>query len=194
MTTTPETTARKFLFLLASSRADGNTETLARRAAAALPADVEQRWLRLDELPLPAFGDVRHAERSSYPEPAGNAGVLLDATLAATDLVVASPLYWYSLSADAKLYLDHWAGWMRIPGRDFKARMAGKTLWGVTAMATEDPAAADPLVGTLRLSGAYLGMNWGGVLLGYANSPGQILGDTAALRGADAFFAPAAVR
>ncbi|MFI9269859.1 flavodoxin family protein [Kitasatospora sp. NPDC052896] len=194
MTTTSESTGRKFLFLLASTRADGNTEALARRAAAALPAGVEQRWLRLSDLPLPTFEDIRHAERSSYPEPTGNAKVLLDATLDATDLVIASPLYWYNLSASAKLYLDHWAGWLRVPGLDFKARMAGRTIWAVTALASENPAAADPLVGAVRYSGEYLGMAWGGALLGHANSPGQILDDEAALRSADDFFVPAAVR
>jgi hypothetical protein len=57
---------RRFLFLLASTRRDGNAELLARRAAAALPGDVAQRWLRLADLPLPAFEDVRHAQGGSY--------------------------------------------------------------------------------------------------------------------------------
>ncbi|MCX4747326.1 NAD(P)H-dependent oxidoreductase [Kitasatospora sp. NBC_01287] len=179
---------RSFLFLLASSRLDGNTETLARRAAEQLPAGTEQRWLRLSELPLAPFVDRRHDGDGGYPQPEGNERVLLEATLAATDLVIASPLYWYSVSADAKLYLDHWAGWMRVPGYDFRPRMAGKTIWSVTALATAAEA-ADALVTTVRLSGEYLGMRWGGALLGSANRPGQIAEDDGALNRAKTFFA-----
>jgi multimeric flavodoxin WrbA len=114
--------------------------------------------------------------------------VLPEATLEATDLVIVSPLYWYGVSADVKLYLDHWSGWMRIPGVDFKPRMAGKTMWGVSAISEEDPALADPLVGTLRNTADYLAMAWGGVLLGYANRPGDVLKDEAALLAAKNFF------
>ncbi|WSJ68697.1 NAD(P)H-dependent oxidoreductase [Kitasatospora sp. NBC_01302] len=182
-------TGRRFLFLLASTRSEGNTELLTRRAAEQLPAAVEQRWLRLSELPLPPFTDIRHAGEGRYPQPEGHARTLLEATLWATDLVIASPLYWYSVSADAKLYLDHWVSWMRVPGAQFKAGMAAKTLWGVTVLTTEDHAPADPLVGTLRLSAEYLKMRWGGALLGTANKPGQIAEDLGALERAKTFFA-----
>ncbi|SCE71514.1 Multimeric flavodoxin WrbA [Micromonospora viridifaciens] len=180
---------RSFLFLLGSTRAGGNTETLARHAAAGLPADARVRWLRLADLPLPAFEDVRHSGSGRYPEPVGNGRVLLDATLAATDLVIASPLYWYTVSADVKAYLDHWAGWMRVPGVDFRARMRDKRLWAVSTISDEDPTTADPMLGTLRLTADYLGMHWGGALLGYGNRPGDVLADTAALARAETFFA-----
>lgn len=179
---------RRFLFLLGSARADGNTEILARRAAAQLPADVGQTWLRLDDVPLPPYQDVRHNADAPLPEPEGNERVLLDATLAATDLVIASPLYWYSVSATTKLYLDHWVRWFKVSGADFKARMRAKTMWAVSAISEEDQAMADPLLGTLRLSADYLGMRWGGELLGYASRPGQVLEDTEALAKAKSLF------
>ncbi|MEV0416288.1 NAD(P)H-dependent oxidoreductase [Streptomyces sp. NPDC050448] len=188
MTTTHRPGGRKFVFLLASTRQDGNTEMLARQAAAALPDDVEQQWLRLKDLPVPAFVDSRHDGAGIYPQPVGNARVLLDATLSATDLVIASPLYWYSLSASAQLYLDHWSGWMRVPGLDFKPRMAGRTMWGITAMASEDRTKADPLIGTLRHCADYMGMHWGGSLLGLANAPGTVLADSEALCAAGRLF------
>src|SRR5215813_5881410 len=105
----PRMVTRSFLFLLASARKDGNTEALARRAASYLPADVDRRWIRLSDVPLPPFEDIRHVGDGRYPQQVGNERLLLDATLEATDLVVASPLYWYSVSASAKLYLDYWS-------------------------------------------------------------------------------------
>ncbi|MEU6452957.1 NAD(P)H-dependent oxidoreductase [Streptomyces sp. NPDC047065] len=179
---------RRFLFLLGSSRPDGNTELLARRAAEQLPADVEQRWIDLAQHPLPEFEDLRHDSDHTRPTE-GNAGLLLDATLAATDLVIASPLYWYSVSTPVKRYLDHWSGWLRTPGLDFKANLAGRTLWGVTALAHQEQEVADPLVGTLNNSAAYMGMRFGGVLLGNGSRPGDVLRDTDALSRAKTFFA-----
>ncbi|NUO46405.1 MAG: flavodoxin [Streptomyces sp.] len=178
---------RRFLFLLASSRSDGNTELLARRAAEQLPADVEQRWIDLAAHPLPDFEDLRHDSDHVRPTD-GATGLLFDATIAATDIVIASPLYWYSVSGHAKRYLDYWSGWLRTPGIDFKGTMAGRTLWGVTALAHEESEVADPLIGTLHHSAAYLRMRFGGVLLGNGSKPGDVLGDTEALARAKTFF------
>lgn len=139
--------------------------------------------------PLPDFEDLRHD--SDHTRPTGDStALLLDATLEATDIVIASPLYWYSLSASAKRYLDYWSGWLRTPGIDFKATLEGRTLWGVTALAHEEQVVADPLVGTLRNSAAYMGMRFGGVLLGNGSKPGDVLEDEGALLRAKTFFAP----
>lgn len=179
---------RRFLFVLGSARADGNTELLARRAAEHLPPGVAQQWIDLTEHPLPDFEDLRHDSDHARPTE-GSTALLLDATLAATDIVIASPLYWYSVSAQTKRYLDHWSGWLRTPGLDFKAALAGRTLWGVTALAHEEEVVADPLIGTLSNSAAYMGMRFGGVLLGNGSRPGDVLNDTGALARAKTFFA-----
>ena len=125
------TFGRRFAFLIASTREGGNSEVLARRAAATLPPHVVQQWLRLSDLPLPPFEDVRHVEGGSYPPPTGNAATLLEATLGATDLVFAAPLYWYGVPASLKLYLDHWSGWMRVPGLEFSRAHGGQDRMGV---------------------------------------------------------------
>ena len=177
-----------FLMLIASARSEGNAETLARRAAAALSTDTRKTWLRLADLPLPPFEDRRHVGDGSYPAPTGHGRTLLDATLAATDLVFVVPLYWYGLPASAKLFLDHWSGWMRVPDLEFKTRMAGKTMWAISAYSDTDPKTAQPLFDTLRLTANYMKMHWGGELLGYGNRPGDVLQDAEALARAGAFF------
>jgi len=132
------------------------------------------------------FEDIRHDETRKYS--VGSERIILDATLAATDIVIASPVYWYSVSAATKLYLDHWSGWMRLEGVDFKARMTGKTLWGISALSDEDWSGAQPLVDTLQLSAEYMKMNWGGILLGYGNRPGDIVNHAGSLDRAKTFF------
>ena len=179
--------SRNFVFILGSARYGGNTEHLARYAAESLPASVHQTWIHLLDQELPSFEDIRHDATRKYS--VGSERIILDATLDATDIVIASPVYWYSVSAATKLYLDHWSGWMRLEGVDFKARMSGKTLWGISALSDEDWGGAQPLVDTLRLSAEYMHMNWGGVLLGYGNRPGDIMNHAGSLDRAKKFFA-----
>ncbi|MFJ6571551.1 flavodoxin family protein [Streptomyces sp. NPDC091292] len=178
---------RRFLFLLGSSRNESNTEMLARKAAEQLSPDVEQRWIRLTDHPLPEFQDLRHDNDHIRPAD-GNAALLLDATLDATDIVIASPVYWYTLSTATKHYLDHWSGWLRTPGIDFKATLAGRTLWGVSVLADEEKVLAGPLIDTLNHSAAYMDMRFGGVLVGSGSKPGDVLHDTEALTDAKTFF------
>jgi len=175
----------RVLFLLGSARAEGNTERLARVAATALPAGAEARWLRLADLPLEPFTDLRHAG-AAYPQPAGHAAQLLEATLWASDLVVAAPTYWFSLPAPVKLYLDHWSGWMRVPGLDFKARMAGRRLWAITVNSDEpgEDGGSGPLLRTLELTADYMGMRFGGAVVGHGSRPGDVERDEAALAAA----------
>lgn len=77
------------------------------------------------EHPVPDFEDLRHDSDHVRPTE-GNLALLLDATLAATDIVIASPLYWYSVSAHTKRYLDHWSGRLRtVRVRVLSAARAG---------------------------------------------------------------------
>lgn len=184
------TSPRSFLFVLGSARTGGNTETLARAAAEHLEPEAAQQWIRLADLALPPFRDLRHAGDGTTPFAEGPERTVQDATLAATDIVIASPLYWYSVSGSVKNYLDYWSGWLRVPGLDFKARMRGRRLWAVTVQGDEEPGVAAPLAGTLRRSAEYLGMAWQGVLLGYGSRPGQVLRDEAALAAAKTYFDP----
>lgn len=179
-------TTRSFLFLLAGARSGGSTELLARAAAEQLPPGTGQHWLNLAEHPLPDFQDGRHAAEP-WPEQE-NEALLHGATLAATDLVVVSPLYWYSLSSHAKRYLDYWSRWLRTPDPEFRAKMAGRTLWGVTVMAHEEEEVALPVELTLHHTAAYMRMRFGGLLLGHGTRPGQVAEDEQALVRAKSFF------
>lgn len=177
--------ARRILVLLASTRADGNAELMARAAVAALPEGTEVRWLRLAGLDLPPFADIRHEGSGHYPAPDGDLGRALQDTLWATELLVATPLYWYSLPAPLKLYLDHWSAFLRVPGLDFKPRMAGKAMFVLCATSSGDePPLAAPLLDALRFSADYLQMRWGGAVLGDGSRPGDVLKDEAAMAAA----------
>ena len=102
----PPMSTRHCLFLIASTREPGhvgNTEWLARQAAASLPPDTTQTWVHLARAGVPEFIDQRHTV-GSYPMPEDGSVMrtLLDQTLACTDLVFVSPVYWFSFPATLK--------------------------------------------------------------------------------------------
>jgi NAD(P)H-dependent FMN reductase len=180
--------APRFLFLVASSREaahEGNTEWLARRAAQALPGSVQQQWLHLARLELPLFVDRRHTA-GGYPMPEGDLRRLLDATLQASDIVFVAPTYWYSIPAPLKIYLDHWSAWMRVPGVDFKARMAQKTLRLITT--SGDRAKSQPMIDSVKLCAEFCAMTWGGALWGKGGPPAAVQADAHAVDAARTFL------
>lgn len=163
----------------------GNTEWLARQAAAALPSEAQQTWIHLAHLELPAFTDLRHTA-GQYPAPQGDANTLLQATLAASDIVFVAPVYWYSIPSPLKTYLDHWSAWMRVPGLQFKERMAAKTLRLVTT--SGDREKAQPMIDSVRLCAQFLSMRWGGALWGKGGPPAAVESDAAARDAAATFL------
>lgn len=177
---------RRVLFLLSSARENGNAEQLARLAAESLPAGTPQTWLRLRDFPLPPFEDIRHTT-GVYPQPQGNEKTLLDATLTATDIVFVSPVYWYSVTADLKRYLDEWSSWLPVPEANFRERMRGNRYWTISN-STGTSEQAQPMFGTLRLCAAYFGADISGELLRNGSKPGEVLNDQAAVEAARSFF------
>ena len=182
--------AHRFLFVLGSTRVGGNSERLARAAATHLPPGATARWERLIDDPLPPFFDTRHS--TGYAAPAGAGLRWVEATLAATDLVIVTPVNWYSVAWPVKLYLDHMSGWMRVPELAFTKTMAGRSLWAIVVDSDDEAVGtAAPVVDALRRTADYLDMRWRGALLGHANRPGEIAADHAALAAATTFFAAA---
>lgn len=179
----------RWLFLLASGREWGNSEGLARHAARELSGDHEVTFLRLGDYPLAPFRDYRRAMGPAEMPVAAAEEVLLHATLAAEAIILAVPVYWYGLPAPAKLYLDYWSKWMRVPGVRFRDSLRGKELGAICAMASARHEEAAPLAEQLRLTAGYMGMGWRGMCLtaGVAEA-GEVLEDSAALRAAGAYL------
>ena len=183
--------ARHFLFIVSSARvpgALGNTEWLAREAARHLPAGATATWLHLNSLALADFEDRRH-DVGTYPMPTGDTAHALEATLAATDLVFVTPLYWYSFPNRLKRYLDHWSAWMRVEGLDFKTRMQGKRVWAITTSGSREK--TQPMFDSLKLCAEFLAMQWQPPLWGLGGAPGAVQKDAAAIAAAANYFGAA---
>ncbi|MEM7457383.1 MAG: NAD(P)H-dependent oxidoreductase, partial [Planctomycetota bacterium] len=141
--------------------------------------------LNLRDYPLEPFQDLRH--HGDYAKPEGNALSLLEASLDCDDLVFVTPVYWYSVPAPLKLYLDYWSHWMRVAETGFKESMRGKNLWAVSCSA--GPAIeAQHMFASLELSAKYMEMNWSGFVLGNGSAAGDVLTDDDAVEKARVLF------
>lgn len=184
------TDPKHVLFLVASTREAGhmgNTEWLARQAAASLPADATQTWVHLARAGIPEFIDQRHTVGSyPMPEPGSVMRQLLDQTLACTDLVLVAPVYWFSFPSTLKAYLDHWSAWLRVPGLDFKVQMSRKRLWLITT--NGDRAKAQPMIDSTAMCAKFLDMPLAGVLWGKGGAPEAVKGDVDAVGAATRLF------
>lgn len=78
---------------------------------------------------------------------------------------------------------------MRVPGLDFKPRMAGKRLWVVSTSGDRDK--AQPMLDSYRLCAEFMGMQWMGALWGKGGAPDAVLADGDALAAAAGFFGTA---
>lgn len=135
--------------LLASSRSDGNTRTLVDLALGSRSF---------------AFEDLRTLRIGHYVYDEGNDAddfMPLIERLAGHDTwVIATPLYWYTMSAHAKVFIDRLAD-LLTRHKDAGRRLRGKRL-AVMCSGT-DKAAPGAFAEPFVLTASYLGMEFRGV-------------------------------
>lgn len=88
--------------LFGGSRPNGNTAQLTKFALQGL----DYQWIDVTQHRFKPIRDVRHIEESitdyedDYQE-------ILDKVLASDTIIFASPVYWYSISAPLKAFIEH---------------------------------------------------------------------------------------
>jgi len=137
--------------LFSSSRRNGNTGKLIDHIASELDIEV----IDLGELRISNY-DYDHRNRDDDFEP------LMRRLLEFDPLIFASPVYWYSVAAPMKTFLDRLSDYLDLP--DLLAegrRLRGKRAYiACTSICTEAPRSfIDTFVDTFE----YLGMQYGGI-------------------------------
>ena len=167
--------ARKVMIAVGSPRKKGNSSTLAKQVAAgarAGGAKVETFFLHdMDIKPCAACDSCRkqaHMEcviqddmKILYPK-------LKDADA----LVIASPIYWFTVSAQTKLFMDRWYAL----GSDEGYALAGKKIGIVLAYAGEDPfvSGAVNALRTFQDAMGFIGAEIVGMVYGSAWKAGEV--------------------
>lgn len=137
--------------LFSSSRRNGNTGQFIDRIASELDIEV----VSLDDLRMSAF-DYQHRNRDDDFEP------LMARVLTYDQIVFATPIYWYSVSAAMKVFLDRLSDYLDVP--DLLAegrRLRGKTAFVACTSIDADPSTA--FVQAFRDTFDYLSMRFGGL-------------------------------
>jgi multimeric flavodoxin WrbA len=138
--------------LFSSSRRHGNTGRLIDRIASALKVEV----IDLADHRISPF-DYDHRNRDDDFES------LMRRVLAQDQIIFASPIYWYSVSAPMKIFFDRISDFLELPdllpeGR----RLRGKTAYVVCTSASAE--AAPEFMSAFDEMFRYLGMHFGGAL------------------------------
>lgn len=145
---------RKTAIILGSSRVEGNTRQLISLVEASLNVEVEV--FTLQDFELSPF-DYDHDNRDDDFLP------LMRQLLEFDHLMFATPMYWYSMSAQLKVFFDRFSDLLSIE-KDLGRRLRGTPCSLLATGADEQPPAC--FEQTFRLTFDYLDMPYKGMLYG----------------------------
>jgi multimeric flavodoxin WrbA len=168
--------AKKVLVVIGSPRKEGNSATLAKQVAAGAEASgaaAEIFYLHdMNIQPCTACDACRQET---------DGGCVLDDDMQplypklreADALVIASPVYWFTVSAQTKLFMDRWYA---LGGHQEYAAFAGKRIGIVLAYGDHDPfvSGAVNALRTFQDAFNYVGANIVGMIYGSATEAGEI--------------------
>jgi multimeric flavodoxin WrbA len=138
--------------IFSSSRRLGNTGQLIDRIALELSIDV----VDLASLRMSSF-DYDHLNRIDDFEP------LMKRLLAYDQIIFATPIYWYAVSATMKVFLDRISDFLDLPDLLSEGRrLRGKNAYVACTSICDEPSVE--FIGAFRETFNYLGMHFGDVV------------------------------
>ncbi|SLK35721.1 Putative NAD(P)H-dependent FMN-containing oxidoreductase ywqN [Mycobacteroides abscessus subsp. abscessus] len=159
------------------TRPNGNTAILTKQAIEGL--SVEKILLR-DYTIYPII-DMRHA-LDGFQNRNDDYHSIIDQVLAHDILIFSTPIYWYSMSGLMKNFVDRWSQSLRDANYpDFKAKMAEKKAYVIAVGGDTPHVKGLPMIQQFQHIFEFMGIEFGGYILGVGNQPGDILQDKNAL-------------
>ena len=166
----------KVLALLASPRKNGNTEILLERVIeGAVHEGCQVETVNLHTHPVRPIDDCNECEShgSCTIDENDNYGMIIEKFLESDCIILATPTYWYSVSAQMKAFIDRWYCSERLmPG--FHRKIRGKKVAVIAVHGEDDPAVTKHLFGQLQRSFQYLGLDFIGKVQGKALASGEM--------------------
>ncbi|MFB5660328.1 flavodoxin family protein [Alteribacillus sp. HJP-4] len=169
------------LALYGSSRRHGNSEYLAEKTL----EEVEHRSIFLCEHDIKPIIDQRHIP-GGFSEVNDDYEELFTSFLKQDTIVFVTPLYWFGMSGQMKIFFDRWSQYMRDVRFDFKKEMSKKKAYVIITGNNPDPnMSALPLIQQFQYIFDYAGIEFVDYIIGKANEPGEITADVYALKKAE---------
>ncbi|TGB04906.1 flavodoxin family protein [Halobacillus salinus] len=171
----------KIAILDGGGRRDGNTQTLTERVV----DGIEVSRFGLKEYDIHAISDERH-EEDGFHAVDDDYDALMTEVMKHDVILFATPIYWYSMTATMKGFIDRWSQSMRQPKfADFREQMAEKKAF-VVAVGGDNPYVKGlPMIQQFANIFEFVHLPFEGYILGKAHRPGDILDDESALYAAD---------
>ncbi|MGE5675850.1 MAG: flavodoxin family protein [Mycobacterium leprae] len=164
------------LLILGSSRRQGNSELLAEQVIGNLPCS----RLYLMEHAIQPIVDKRHSPEGFSPV-ADDYDDVIARVMAHDTLVFVTPVYWYTMSGLMKNFIDRWSQSLRDSRYAFREVMRQKRAYVVIAGGDQPRIKGLPLIQTFQYAFDYVGLTFGGYVIGEGDRPGDVLQDAAAM-------------
>ncbi len=168
--------SRRILILMGSPRKEGNSATLAKQVAAGAEttgAQVESFYLHGMNIQACTACDMCREEAAEECVLDDDMQSLYPKLREADAVVIASPVYWFTVSAQTKLFMDRWYA---FGGSQEYAAFAGKRIGIVLTYGDADPFASGAVnaLRTFQDAFAYVGAEIVGMIYGSASGVGEI--------------------
>jgi len=168
---------KRILLVMGSPRKEGNSATLAKQVAAgavATGAEVESFYLHAMNIqPCTACDECREGTGKDCVID-DDMQTLYPKLRRADAVVIASPIYWFTVSAQTKLFMDRWYA-LGAPQEEYAA-FAGKRIGIVLTYGDLDPfiSGAVNALRTFQDAFNYVGAEIVGMVYGSASEAGEI--------------------
>ncbi|HKU98632.1 MAG TPA: flavodoxin family protein [Vineibacter sp.] len=170
----------KALILCSSPRREGNSARLADAVATGLAAGGhDTETVHLADTIGGFIRDCRTCRRAdgTCSIDDGHASLFLDRFLAADGIVVATPVYWYSMSAQLKAFFDRMSCYLFAAypqAEDVKRRMQGKRIGLVLSSEEAYPTLSAGIIQPIQEYVRYTNATFVGVVHGQGNARGEV--------------------
>ncbi|MEI2365721.1 MULTISPECIES: flavodoxin family protein [Niallia] len=168
---------KKIAVIDGGTRSNGNTALLTEKVIDGVPVDN----ILLREYTILPIMDMRHT-LEGFQKREDDYNSIVDRILPHDILIFSTPIYWYSMSGLMKNFIDRWSHSLRdLSYPDFKAKMATKKAY-VLAVGGDNPTIKGiPMIQQFQHIFDFMGIEFGGYILGNGNKPGDILEDKNAI-------------
>jgi len=154
------------VIILGSSNSHGDT----RKIVEAVREKIEADLINLNDLNIGYFDyDFKNQDDDFFKT--------IERILKYENIIFASPVYWYSMSAVMKTFFDRLSDLLKIR-KPMGRRLRGKTMWVISSSSDEE--VFPNFLKAFELSAEYLGMRYGGNLWGWIENesiPSKLKGD-----------------
>ena len=176
----------KVLGIMGSPRIGGNSDILLDRAlAGAQEAGAEVEKITLNLKKISGCQDCKKCNQTGVCALKDDMPEILQKVLEADAVIHSGPVYFWSMTAQMKAYLDRWCAFFDAEWKWHKvyySKMKGKRIGLITVCGDPDVHTADPIVHSFKTTADFTKLHWIGAVMASASDKGEIAKDERAKR------------